>query len=66
MVELNIYNMKGQRVRTLGNQEYDRGIHNVEWNGKGNSGTIVGSGVYLYELRVNGRSEAVKKCLMLK
>ena len=66
MVELNIYNMKGQQVRTLMSQKFERGIHNVEWDGNDGSGKIVGSGVYLYELRVNGKSEAIKKCLMLK
>lgn len=65
-VQISIYNLKGQKIRNLVSQNYQRGIYNVEWDGNNTSGNQAGSGVYLYELRVNGRSEAVRKCLMLK
>ena len=65
-VNLSIYNLKGQKVKTLANEQLERGNHSVVWQGKDKYGKAVGSGVYFYRLRVNGKNEAVKKCLMLK
>ena len=65
-VELSIYNIKGQELKTLANNEFKKGDHSVIWNGEDTSGKKVGSGVYLYKLNVNGKTEAVKKCLLLK
>lgn len=36
------------------------------WNGDDESGNKVSSGVYLYKLKVNGKTEIVKKCLLVK
>ena len=65
-VNLSIYNLKGQIVKTLANEQLERGNHSVVWHGKDKYGKAVGSGVYFYKLKVNGKNEAVKKCLMLK
>ena len=65
-VELTIYNIKGQKVKTLTNDQYAKGNHSVVWNGNDDLGEPFGSGVYLYKLNVNGKTEAVKKCLLLK
>ena len=65
-INLSIYNLKGQKVKTLANEQLERGNHSVVWQGKDKYGKAVGSGVYFYRLRVNGKNEAVKKCLMLK
>jgi len=65
-VELTIYNVKGQRVKTLLTSNFKRGNHTVIWNGDDESGKIVSSGIYFYNLIVNGKIESVKKCLMIK
>jgi len=65
-VELSIYNIKGQKVRTLLNDQITSGEHSIVWNGEDDSDKKVSSGVYLYKLIVNGKTEAVKKCLLLK
>ncbi len=65
-VTLSIYNIKGQKVKTLVNEEKERGIWKEVWNGKDDKNKIVSSGVYLYKLDVAGKTKAVKKCLMLK
>ena len=65
-VSLNIYNIKGQKVKQLVNDQLSIGQHSVIWNGKDDSEKKVSSGVYLYKLNVNGKTEAVKKCLLLK
>ena len=66
IVELSVYNIKGQKIKSLLNNQIVEGEHSIVWNGEDDSGKKVGSGVYLYKLKVNGRIEAVKKCLLLK
>lgn len=65
-IELSVYNVKGQKVKTLTIDFYEKGNHSVIWNGDEESGKPAGSGVYFYRLTVNGKMEAVKKCLLLK
>ena len=65
-VLIEIYNIKGQKVKTLTSNEIESGYHSVVWNGDDESGNLVSSGIYFYKFNVNGKSEAVKKCLLLK
>ena len=65
-VNLIIYNIKGQKVKSLVNNVLYKGNHSVVWNGVDESGKSVTSGVYFYKLSVNDKSESVKKCLILK
>jgi len=65
-VNLSIYNIKGQKVRSIANDEFDKGFHRLIWDGKNTFGKEVSSGVYMYKLDVGGKTKAVKKCLMLK
>ena len=65
-VELKIYNIKGQLVKTLVEDIKPAGEHSTIWNGDDESGKPVSSGIYFYKLNVNGITEAVKKCLLLK
>ncbi len=65
-IELIIYNIKGQKIKTLVQNEYIKGSHSVIWNGDDEAGESVSSGIYFYKLNVNGKTEAVKKCLLLK
>ena len=66
IIDLSVYNMKGQKVKTLTNAQYEMGTYSLVWNGEDDSGKSVSSGIYLYRLNVNGKTEAVKKCLLLK
>jgi len=65
-VALSIYNIKGEKIKTLINEFKQTGKHAVVWNGKDNNGKTVSSGVYFYKLSINGKSKAIKKCLLLK
>lgn len=65
-IELAIFNLKGQKIKTLAYNEFEKGVHSVIWNGDDEFNKPVGSGVYLYNLKVNGKTEAMKKCLLLK
>ena len=65
-VELVLYNIKGQRIKILYNNQLAKGYHSIIWNGDDKSGKTVASGIYYYKLNINGKTEAVKKCLLLK
>ena len=65
-IELSIFNIKGQKIKSLLNDQITAGEHSIIWNGEDASGKKVSSGVYLYKLNVNGKTEAVKKCLLVK
>jgi len=65
-VTLEIYNIKGQRVKQLVSTQLSAGQHSVIWHGEDESGKQVSSGIYFYKLNVDGKTEAVKKCLLLK
>jgi photosystem II stability/assembly factor-like uncharacterized protein len=49
-VTLKIYNILGQEIKTLVNSELSPGEKSVVWKGENNSGNIVNSGIYIYEL----------------
>jgi len=65
-VELSIFNIKGQKIKNLSNNEFVAGFHSIMWIGDDDFGEMVSSGIYYYKLNVDGRIEAVKKCLLLK
>ena len=65
VVFLNIYNIKGQKVRTLIDKRKQAGKHTTIWNGKNNSCKPVSSGVYFYNLKA-GTYEKTEKMILLK
>ena len=65
-VELSIYNIKGQKIITLAQTNYSKGNHSVVWDCVDDENESVSSGLYFFKLNVNGKTEAVKKCLLLK
>ena len=65
-VELIVYNIRGQKVRTLVDNMCKEGINTITWNGTNDSGKQVGTGVYFYKLNVNGKAIKTKKMLLLK
>jgi hypothetical protein len=65
-VELAIYNLKGQRIKILAQNEFAKGFHSIIWNGDDEKNNPISSGIYLYKLNINGKTESVNKCLLLK
>ncbi len=65
MVELSVYNIKGQKIVTLINEPYESGRHSVMWNGNNATGKPASSGIYLYHIKA-GSQEAVKRMILLK
>ena len=62
---IEIFNVKGQRVRKLLDDTLEVGTHAIIWDGSNDSNRQVGSGVYFYRVSVNG-TEEFSKMIMLK
>jgi len=63
-VELVIYNVRGQEITTLVNDQREAGYNTTIWNGVDNQGRNVGSGVYLYKLTVDNYIDVRKMVLV--
>jgi hypothetical protein len=61
---LAIYNIRGQRVRTLLDEYKVPGEYQVVWDGKDDSGKKVGSGIYFYRLKIGDFSETRRSVLL--
>ena len=64
-VQLVIYNVLGQSVRTLVDQFQAAGSHRVQWDARGEQGASLSSGVYIIRLSYSGRMET-QRLLYLK
>ncbi len=61
---LDIYNVRGQLVRTLIDAEQEAGYHSVVWNGTDNAGQSVASGIYFYRLSSPAQTLGKRMLLM--
>lgn len=64
-VEVNIYDISGQLVKTLEKSFQNAGSYKLIWNSKSESGSNVASGIYLYQVRYN-QSVLTKKLILIK
>ncbi len=64
-VSINIYNIKGQLVKSLVNGTVESGNHSFVWSGNDNSNRPVSSGVYFYNVKL-GELNETHKMIMLK
>jgi hypothetical protein len=64
-VNLEIYNIKGEKVKTLVDEKMEAQFHSVTWNGSDDSGKPVSSGVYFYKMKA-GKFIQTKKMILMK
>jgi hypothetical protein len=64
-VTIRIYNMLGQEVATIVNQQADKGFYKVTWDGRTSTGNYAASGVYIYRI-IAGNFVQTKKMNLLK
>jgi hypothetical protein len=64
-VTLEVYNVKGQLVKTLVNEAKAAGNHNVVWKGLDNNNHPVSSGVYFFKM-YTGKYSSTKKMILMK
>jgi len=62
---INIYNIKGQKIKNLLDEEMSTGNHQIIWNGTNNLEQPAASGLYFYSLQ-NGNYSAIRKMILLK
>jgi len=62
--KLQIFNLKGQLVKTLVDTTLEQGTHKVVWNGTDSAGNKAGSGIYLYRLETGDYSQSYKMVMM--
>ncbi len=65
VVKLEVYNLMGQKIRTLVAENREAGNHVVSWDGKNDRGQQAVSGVYLYKMNINNY-QVSKRILYLK
>jgi hypothetical protein len=65
-VNVSIFNLRGQKIKTICDDHFESGSHTFVWSGKNDLGESVSSGVYFYKLNIDGKSSKIMKCLLLK
>lgn len=63
-VSLEIFNVLGQKIKTILDAAYPAGYHQVNWDGVDDTGSKVASGIYLYRLKTEQFSHARRMVLM--
>jgi hypothetical protein len=54
-VKVTVYALTGEKVATIMNKKVNAGAYDVSWNGKSSNGTVVPTGMYLYDIESDGR-----------
>ncbi|MDW7679667.1 MAG: T9SS type A sorting domain-containing protein, partial [bacterium] len=64
-IQIEIYNLMGQKVRTLIDGVRNAGTHLIEWDGRDDAGHVLSSGVYIFTLR-SGNFMAARRMTLIK
>jgi len=64
-VRINLYNTRGNKIRELVDEEKEAGTHKYYWDGKDDSGNVVGSGLYFVHIQA-GDYKKTKKIVVIK
>ncbi len=64
-VNIVVYNIKGQKVTTLVNEQQEKGNHSIKWSGRDSNSKNVSSGVYFVRMKA-GKDVSTHKMLLLK
>ncbi len=68
-VNITIFNVLGQTIKTIVSESQSSGLHNINWNGEDNSGKTVSTGLYFYKITIISNSvkfSSTKKMLFLR
>jgi hypothetical protein len=65
-VEVSLYNLQGQLVRTLVSETQSVGPHNVTWDGRDDDGNLLSSGTYLYRLKIGDAVIETKRLIWMR
>lgn len=65
-VDINIFNVKGQKVKTLIPSLLNKGINDVEWDGSDDNGKILPQGIYFAQIKGLGAKQTQKMLMLNK
>ncbi|NQT62494.1 MAG: T9SS type A sorting domain-containing protein [Candidatus Marinimicrobia bacterium] len=65
-IQLGIFNLLGQEIRSLSDGEHQPGVYSTMWDGLNQHGVRVESGIYIYRMSSSAGFSATKKLVMLK
>ena len=63
---ITIYNLNGQKIKTLVNKKLNTGTHQAVWDATNDSGKPIGSGIYFYQLKTGNTFFETKRMVLLK
>lgn len=63
-VEVTVFNVLGQQVKTLASGHHEAGTYEVIWDGADESGSKVASGIYFYRAKINDFAKTRKMVLL--
>lgn len=66
LVQLNLYNIRGEKVRTLISDRLPANTYTLEWDGKDDAGSSLASGTYFARLRIGAEVMQVRKLALVK
>ncbi len=64
-VEVSVYNLKGQKVKTLSHCVLDKGVNRLNWNGKDDNGKSVATGLYFCRIKTKSK-QIIHKMTLIK
>ena len=64
-VRIEVFNILGQKVRTLVNARLAPGYYEITWNGTDDTGRVISSGIYIYLIKAEDFVRS-KKMILLK
>ncbi len=64
-VKIDVFNLLGQKVRTLVDREESAGTYSIAWDGTSSTGEAVSTGIYFYRFQADDHVET-RKMLLLK
>ena len=65
-VRVSIYSIDGRVVRNLEDTGMAGGINQLIWDGRDDSGSVPGAGIYFIKLEIDGEQAAVEKCVIVR
>ena len=65
LVNLKVYNIAGQLVKTLVSGQAGAGPHTIKWDGRDSQGNKVSSGIYIYRLQAENK-DMTRKLVVLR
>ena len=63
--KIDIFNILGENVNTILENDLSNGFHQVDWNGKNSNGQNVGSGIYFYTIEA-GNTIISNKIILIR